>query len=86
MPGSDPGNLDRLGKELDRLVELFNSGLHAETSRQRVEAGFRDLVIWLAAVIDLSPVATRLPYLAYEPELNTFFENLARDYLAGDAE
>lgn len=86
MPGSDPSNLDRLGKELDRLVELFNSGLHAETSRKRVEAGFRDLVIWLAAVIELSPVATRLPYLAYEPELNSFFERLARDYLAGDAE
>lgn len=86
MPGSNPSNLDNLGNELDRLVELFNSALHAEISRQRVEAGFRDLVIWLAAVIDLSPVATRLPYLAYQPELNSFFEKLARDCLAGDAE
>jgi hypothetical protein len=86
MPESDPSNFDRLGKELDRLVELFNSGLHAETSRKRIEAGFRDLVIWLAAVIELSPVTTRLPYLAYEPGLNSFFERLARDYLAGGAE
>ncbi|HBB98754.1 MAG TPA: hypothetical protein DC054_25525 [Blastocatellia bacterium] len=86
VPGSDPSNLDRLGKELDRLVELFNSGLHGETSRTRVEAGFRDLVIWLAALIDLSPVATRLPYLAYEPELNSFFEKLAHNHLAGGAE
>lgn len=81
-PMSDPNDLDRLGQELDRLVEFFNTGLHAATSRKRVEAAFRDLAIWLAAVIDLSPAATRLPYLAYEPKLNSFFEKLARHYLA----
>lgn len=86
IPGSDPNKLERLGKEVDGLVDLFNSGLHSKISRKQVEGGFRDLVIWLAAVIDLSPEAMRLPYLAYEAELNSFSEKLARGQLSADTE
>lgn len=61
--------LSELGGECDRLVELFNSGLHAEPSHQKIECAFRDLVKWLAAVIDISPSSVRRPYLAYGDNL-----------------
>jgi hypothetical protein len=78
--GTDPNTLARLGQEADRLVKLFNSGLHANPTRQKVEAGFRDLIIWLAEIVELSPVAARHPYLAYEAELRSFFEEAISGY------
>ncbi len=55
--GGDQIALNWLGKEADRLVKLFNTGLHADSGRQKVEAAFRDLMIWLSNVISLDPVA-----------------------------
>lgn len=65
----DPTALERLGKEADRLVELFNTGLHASSTREEVELAFCDLVIWLSSVIELDPDSARDPYLAYENEI-----------------
>lgn len=62
--------LEQLGKEADRLVELFNTGLHASSTREEVELAFCDLVIWLSSVIDLDPDSARDPYLAYENEIS----------------
>lgn len=70
---ADSGMLERLGKEADRLVDLFNAGLHANPTRQKVESSFRDLVVWLSSVIEISPDASRRPYLAYNDELFNFF-------------
>lgn len=67
--GFDATILKRLGDEADRLVELFNTGLHASSTREDVEVAFRDLVIWLSNVIDLDPASARDPYLAYEDEI-----------------
>ncbi len=61
--------LTRLGKEADRLVDLFNAGLHADPTREKVESSFIDLMLWLSEVIELDPAAARKPYLAYEQEL-----------------
>ncbi|CAA9378164.1 MAG: DNA polymerase I, partial [uncultured Chloroflexia bacterium] len=66
---TDSSILPRLGKEANRLVECFNAGLHASPTRHDVMANFRDLVVWLSAVVDLSPAAARRPYLAYIGEL-----------------
>lgn len=73
---TDATVLPRLGKEADRLVELFNSGLHANPTREKVQEAFRDFVLWLAQVIDLSPKHARRAYLAYEGELDKFFRNV----------
>jgi hypothetical protein len=70
---TDTTLLASLGGEVDRLVELFNSGLHANSSREGVRAAFRDLVLWLTQVIELSPKHARRAYLAYEDQILRFF-------------
>lgn len=57
--GGDDITLKWLGAEADRLVELFNKGLHADSGREKVEAAFRDLVVWLSNVIALDPTGIR---------------------------
>ena len=59
-----------LGKEADKLVELFNAGLHSDPSKEAVELAFSRQLQWIQAVIELSPMNARKPYLAYEKELN----------------
>lgn len=71
--------LQRLGKEADRLVDLFNSGLHHSPSRAKVEDALRDLSSWLSMVIDLSPAHARRPYLAYEGKLTEMLKSHLRD-------
>ena len=75
---AEPGSLTKLGKEADRLVELFNAGLHAAPTRAKVEGAFGALVIWLSEVIELAPGAARRPYLAYEEELLKFIHDVTR--------
>jgi phage FluMu protein gp41 len=75
----DPKLLEALGEEADRLVALFNSGLHADTTRRKVEAAFRDLVRWLTRVIELSPAHARKPYLAYEQEIRNMITGVIKE-------
>ena len=70
-----PETLTRLGKEADRLVDLFNAGLHADPSRSKVELAFRDLVVWFSELINIDPGSGRNPYLAYQDELLGFFKS-----------
>ena len=74
-PSQNPNTLDDLGKEMERLDKLFNSGLHAEPTKEKVELAFRDLVIWMSDLIDLDPTEANNPYLAYEDELDTFIRS-----------
>jgi len=74
--GTPAGRLQSLGKEADRLVELFNSGLHASPTQEMVELAFRDLILWLSAVIEISPSMARNPYQPYEGELHSFLRSV----------
>jgi hypothetical protein len=76
--------LPRMGQEADRLVDLFNSGLHHDPTRRKVEAGFRDLVGWLTKAIQISPTHARKVYLAYEDELKRFLGKVGDSGLPGD--
>ncbi|MGA9389888.1 MAG: hypothetical protein WBV69_05525 [Candidatus Sulfotelmatobacter sp.] len=76
---SDPIVLRNLGNELDRLVKLFNAGLHANQSVEKVQRAFRDLVLWLVQVIEINPSHIRRPYLAYEDELTRFMRKAVND-------
>jgi hypothetical protein len=69
--------LEKLGKEADRLIALFNAGLPSEPTKKGTEEAFRDLVVWLTCVIDLSPPHARRPYLAYEEEFLKFMQEVA---------
>ncbi len=75
----DSDTLDRIGKETDRLVDLFNAGLHADPTREKVESAFCSLVIWLSDVIDLNHEAARKPYLAYEKEVMSLYGDIIKD-------
>ncbi|MBZ5603321.1 MAG: hypothetical protein LAO79_13555 [Acidobacteriia bacterium] len=72
----DSSILPRLGKEADRLVDLFNSGLHHDPGREKVEGAFRDLVIWLTKAIQISPTHARKAYLAYENDIGQFMRRI----------
>jgi hypothetical protein len=73
---ADQNDLIRLGNEADRLVDLFNEGLHADPTKEKVKAAFSALVIWLSEVIELSPEAAHRPYLAYQKELVGFLKEV----------
>lgn len=62
----------KYGKEIDELIELFNSGLHANPNKEKIENMFVRLIQWLSDVIQICPAYLRKPYLAYEMELNHF--------------
>lgn len=74
--GASAERLEFLGKEADRLVELFNAGLHASPSRQNVELAFRDLIMWLSAVININPEMARDPYQPYGEEVASFWQSV----------
>lgn len=76
-------HLKILGKEADRLIELFNSGLHASPTREKVELAFRDLVIWLSSVIDINPSMARDPYQPYGLEIDSFMRSILADIDGG---
>lgn len=73
---TDSTLLLNLGGEVDRLVKLFNSGLHAGPTRKKVQTAFCDLVIWLTRLILLSPKHARRAYLAYEEQILNFFREV----------
>ncbi len=75
----DLSALNLLGKEADRLVDLFNAGLHAEPNRQKLDLAFRDLVVWLTDLINIDPTAAIDSYLAYEQELSNFLTDVVSD-------
>jgi hypothetical protein len=81
----DTAALATLGNELDRLVKLFNAGLHAEPTLVKVQSAFRDLVLWLTQVIEISPSRARQPYLAYQDELFKFMRRVANEKNDGES-
>lgn len=66
----------QLGKEADRLVELFNSGLHSSPNKEKVEESFKSLLVWISDLIELSPLNARKPYLAYTDEFFNFLDSV----------
>lgn len=70
--GEPSERLMPLGEEVDRLVSLFNFGLHATPTREKVELAFRDLIIWLSKVVDINPAMSRDPYQPYMGEIKRF--------------
>ncbi|WP_143136081.1 hypothetical protein [Burkholderia ubonensis] len=67
--------LEGMGRESDRLVDMFNAGLHAGPTREKVEIAFRDLVIWLSNLIEINPAEAVKPYLAYGGAISDFLKS-----------
>lgn len=62
-----------LGKEADRLCDLFNSGLHHSPTKNKVATALVDLVTWVSDLVEIDPASVRRPYGAYEEEMRKFF-------------
>lgn len=76
LEGEDDEEIKNLGDEADRLVDRFNSGLHAHSSKEQLERDLADLVIWMSNVINLSPENACKPYLAYKDAVTNFVKKL----------
>jgi hypothetical protein len=63
----------KIGRETDRLYDLFNSGLHYSPTKSKVVKALTDLIVWTSELIEIDPVSARKPYAAYQEEMRLFF-------------
>ncbi len=68
----DKNVLERMGNEVNRLIDLFNKGIHSKMKKIEIEDAFCDLIIWLLEIVNISPSAIRRPYVAYQKKLLEF--------------
>lgn len=69
--------LSAIGKEVDRVVEELNAGLHADRPKDRVARSIADAALLTATLFALNPDAIRNGYLAYMDSLRAFVGKLA---------
>ena len=68
-----------LGSELDRLIEVFNKGLHGQLEPTTLLAAYAALARWVVDVVALNPRKARRPYAAYNDEIMKFFEEIVQN-------
>ena len=73
----DPTRLSIIGKEVDRVVEELNAGLHADQPKDRVARSIADAALLTATLFALNPNIIRNGYLAYMDSLRAFVGELA---------
>ena len=78
--GSDAAKLTALGKEVDRLIEEFNAGLHGDREKERILRALADASSLTAALLALNPSETRKPYFAHQKNIVRFFEEAIRPH------
>lgn len=74
---NDPVRLSTIGKEVDRVVEEFNAGLHADQPKERVARSISDAAVLSATLFALKPDGVRNGYLAYMNSFRAFARELA---------
>ena len=82
IPNDQP-RVRTIGKEIDRVVEELNAGLHAGRAKERVASSFTDAATLTAALFALAPDPPRNGYLAYTNNLRSFVRDLASEHDAG---
>lgn len=73
-----PENITKLGKEVDRLIDLFNEAIHGDRSAQHVMKGFIDLALLTAALLSLQPIYKKDPYYAYQKNIFEFVDSVLK--------
>ena len=68
--------LTSLGKEVDRLVDEFNAGLHSDQDKARILRALSDAATLAAALLALNPPEVRKPYYAHQKQLLEFFQEI----------
>jgi len=82
---NDATRLTALGKEVDRLVEEFNSGLHGDQAKPRVLQALADVASLTAGLLALNPSDTRKPYFAHQRRMIEFFAETIRSHDVDEA-
>lgn len=65
-----------LGKEVDRLVDTFNSGIHSSLDSKHITQAFADVAQLTLSLITLQPIYNKDPYYAYKDKLIEFAKKL----------
>jgi len=74
--GSEAPEIQLLGKEMERLDELFNGAVHGAKGKEDIVHGFRDLVALTAILLSLQPTYAKDPYFAYQQRIKDFLKEL----------
>jgi hypothetical protein len=70
----DTEQLSTLGREVDRLVDEFNAGLHGDRIKPRILNALADAGILTAGLLALNPSAARKPYYAHRRRMVEFLK------------
>ena len=73
---NEPSRLHEIGKEIDRVVDELNGGLHADRAKEQVAASISDAAVLTATLFSLNPNAIQNGYLAYTENLLAFMSEL----------
>jgi hypothetical protein len=72
-----PERVEVLGKEVDRLVEEFNAGLHGDREGPRILKALANAGELTAALLALSSSKSRQPYYAFQKRIVEFLREAA---------
>ncbi len=72
----DKNRLTSVGKEIDRVVEEVNAGIHASRPKARISSAICDAAKLTATLFALNPDAARNGYIAYTDSLRAFAREL----------
>jgi len=76
--------LHGLGKEIDRIAEEFNAGLHGDWAKPRIVQALADIAILSAGLLALNPSAARKLYFAHQKSILSFFKDAIDNPGAGE--
>jgi hypothetical protein len=69
-------SLSQIGKEVDRLVDQFNSGLHSNRTKEQLEALLAELATLTAKLLTLNPSSARNSYRPYAGSIREFWRKV----------
>ncbi len=72
---SKEAQLKNIDEEIKKLFELVNSGLHSITTKDKIEALYKDILFFVIKLAEINPNMIRNSYSAYEEEMNNFFKD-----------
>ena len=73
---ADPAEVLVLGKQVDQLVDTFNSGVHGNLSGEQITKAFADVAKLSLSLLTLQPIYAKDPYYAYRDRLFEFIQSL----------
>lgn len=82
LPRGDP-QVQAMGREIDRLVEELNGGLHGDQPKDRILTSLADAAKITMSLMILNPTAARQLYKPFIAGFNRFFAPLIEDDAAG---